>query len=80
MAEEMAKIALGKTQEIEQIRIDVADNDGIIVSWTIYTPSKSKSGSGWDDHKEVFDSQDVALSRIKELFAAEIGRKLSKKK
>ena len=32
MAEELAPIKLGKTQEIESIRVDIADNDGIIIS------------------------------------------------
>lgn len=80
MTDEVSPIKLGKTQEIESIRVDIADNDGIIVSWSVYTPSKSKSGSAWDEHKEVFDKQDDALARVKELFTAEINRKLEKNK
>ena len=79
MADKLKAITLGKTQEIESIHVDIADNDGIIVSWTIYTPSKAKSESGWDNHKEVFNSPDKALDRIKELFSAEMDRKIGEK-
>ena len=79
MAEELAPIKLGKTQEIESIRVDIADNDGIIISWSLYTPSQTKSRSEWKEHKEIFNKVDAALSRIKELYSAEINRKIAKK-
>ena len=78
--EELKAITLSETQEIESIRVDIADNGGIIVSWSIYTPSKAKSESRWDEHKEVFDKSEDALERIKGLFSAEINRKSKSKK
>lgn len=59
-------------QEINNINTDVADNGGLIVRYTLYTPAKKNSESQWDDKTYIFDNCEEALDFIRELFQAKI--------
>lgn len=74
---ELEKIKLSGLQEIQSINIEPADNGGCVVRYTVYTPSKKNNESGWDNHTELFDEEEieVALDRIKELYAANLENK-----
>ena len=61
-------LKLTSAQEIESVRFDVSDNGLLIINYSIYTPSKAKSESKWDEHIEVFDDCSKALFRISELY------------
>jgi len=73
----METIKLSKNQEIKDIRLEVADNGGVVLKYCIYTPAIAKKESNWDDKVEIYSLPDDAYPRITELYKADIGNKMS---
>ena len=71
--EELKPIVLKPNQDVDSIRIEIPDNGGLIVNYTLHTPSIKNSDSIWDDKKEMFDDDEVdeAFARIQELYKAQ---------
>jgi hypothetical protein len=78
----MKPIVLKPNQEIRDIRLEIADNGGVILRYCIFTPALSNTESSWNDHIETYEGEDFqtkALTRINELYQADLATKLTKK-
>ena len=68
------EVKVSKDKKLENIGINTDDVGNYIVRWTIYTPSKTNSGSMWDEHTKVFlkKQEDDAWEFLKSLFQKSI--------
>ena len=67
----MEAIKLGKNQEIQSIRLEPADNGGVILSYEIYSPAATHMESTWDNKKEIYKEDEIetiVFPRILELY------------
>jgi hypothetical protein len=79
---DLDKIKLSSNQEIRDINVEPADNGGVALRFSIYTPSLRNSESVWDSRTEVFPEDKVeteAMDRIVELYKLDIANKKAKK-
>lgn len=78
----MEPISLTKNQEVNNIRVSIADNGGLVLTYTLYTPSLANSDSKWDEKTEIYSEEEIettALPRIMELYRADIANKKTQK-
>jgi len=73
---DLVSVKVGKTQKIQNVQVEVADKGGIIVSWTLYTPTKQYSESSYAEHKVVFDDCETALEQIKLLYKTNLSAQI----
>ena len=78
----MEEISLTGQQTLDSIRVDIADNGGAVLKYTIYTPSGKHSESTWDEKTEIYEDEEIEtklLPRITQLYRTEIARKKGEK-
>ena len=72
-------VSLPKSQEVENINMKVSDDGEIIISWTIYKPSKKNSESNYEDHTVVCEDCDEARAKLWELYMLKLKQEFVKK-
>ncbi len=68
--------------EIQNIRLDPSDNDGLVLGYTYHRPTKKNYESRYEDHKETFTTgeEEKAYARVVELHKMNIKAKRAKMK
>ena len=62
--------------EIRHVYVEVSDNQKIIIAWTEFYPEKREDMDAWDDKQMVYDTKELAMEKINELFDKMIDEKI----
>ena len=70
---------LSKGHEVEGINMKLSDDGEIIVSWTIYKPSRKNSESTWEDHTIVCETCAEAWDKLESLYRLKLAAQFKQK-